>query len=537
MADEKTLFDVPLIPNEFGVVLPSPNLRRIDFSGLDYTTARRAIIEYIRTYYPQEFNDFVASNGIIMIVEILSSVVAKLSLRSDILANESTLPTATTEEAVINHLALINQRIKRQTPSVTDIEITVDNPAFTDIEIEPGTIFTAVGSDKEPVYYEVFRSPGDWNSKIIIPAGKRGIIAYGIEGRYGNPITVISGGGPNQKFTIDEANILEEPLFVTVIVGDNRESFKVISEPIERYGSTDRVVEVTFINDTTVFRFGDDVTGAAPKSGSTIEFRYRVGGGKRGRIGVGQIDTIRQLAPLPPANASVPVRFRNITPSVGGVDKESLEQAKKRAPKDYALQRSIVSATDYAQAASSYTHPAYGSVKKSVATVKASLNANTVEFFVLAEGPDGLPTAPSAGLKAGLASYLEELNVLTDSVIVSDGFIKPVNLELNVMIDRNADASVVRQKAESAITSYFNIDNWEMGESFYISNFIDVIESIDGVSYVDIFSPKDNIIPTGLPADPNSEGIGYNEIIVEGQRTTNYYYEKSPPPSGIKNSS
>lgn len=535
MTDE-TYFEVPLVPSEFGVVLPSPNLRRLDFSGLDYSTARRAIIEYIRTYYPDDFNDFVASNGIMMMIEIVSSVAAKLALRADILANEATLPTASTEEAVINHLALINQRIKRQTPATTDIEISLDNPAFTDIEIEPGSFFSSVGADKEPIYYELYRSPGDWGSKIVIPAGKRGLIAYGLEGRFGNPVTVTSGGGPNQRFTIDEANMLEEPIFVNVTVGGSTESYKVINEPIERYGSTDKVVEVIFVNDTTVFRFGDDVTGAAPLSGSVIEFRYRTGGGKRGRIGIGQIDSVRQIAPLPPANAAVPVRFRNVTPSMGGTDKESLEQAKRRAPKDYALQRSVVSATDYAQAASSYSHPVYGTVQKSVATVKSSLNANTVEFFVLAEGPDGLPTAPSIGLKNGLASYISELNVLTDNVIVSDGFVKPVDIELNIMVDRNADASVVRQKVETAITNYFNISNWEIGEAFYISNFIDIIEAIDGVSYVDLFKPVDNIIPTGLPADPNSAGIGYNELIIEGQRKTNYYYEKSPPPSGIKSS-
>ena len=87
---EETLFDLPNSPEAFGVVLPPANLRRLDFSGLDYTTARRAIIEYIRTYYPDKFNDFVASNGIIMITEIVASVVAKLSLRGDILANEAT---------------------------------------------------------------------------------------------------------------------------------------------------------------------------------------------------------------------------------------------------------------------------------------------------------------------------------------------------------------------------------------------------------------------------------------------------------------
>src|SRR4051812_3620633 len=114
MADDRTtLFEMPIAPEGFGVVLQPANLRRIDFSGLDFETARRAIIEYVRTYYPGEFNDFVASNGVIMLAEIVAAAVGKLSLRSDILANEGFINTCQTEEALSNHLALINQRIKR----------------------------------------------------------------------------------------------------------------------------------------------------------------------------------------------------------------------------------------------------------------------------------------------------------------------------------------------------------------------------------------------------------------------------------------
>src|SRR5271166_5797792 len=95
---QPTLFDLPIAPQGFGVIMPPAQLRRIDFSGLDYDTARRAIIEYIMTYYPAQFNDFVASNGYMMMIELVAAAVAKLSMRSDMLANEAFLSTATTLE-------------------------------------------------------------------------------------------------------------------------------------------------------------------------------------------------------------------------------------------------------------------------------------------------------------------------------------------------------------------------------------------------------------------------------------------------------
>lgn len=533
MADE-TLFDLPNTPDEFGVVLPPPNLRRLDFSGLDFTTSRRAGIEYIKTYFPDDFNDFVASNGMMMLLEIVASTTGKISLRGDILADEGTLPTAKTEEAVVNHLALINQRIKRQTPAVIDIEASVDQPTFTDIEIEPGTSFNTNGPDNSIVSYEIYRAPGDWSSKIVIQAGKRGVIAYGLEGLFASPVVVTSAGGPNQLYTVQDASILESPIFVVVTVGNISEDWKVITEPIERYGPTDKVVEAIFIDDRVKFRFGDDVTGQSPVSGSNIQFRYRVGGGIRGRIGVGQIDTTRQVIPLPPANAATSVRFRNVSPSSGGTNRESLEAAKRRAPRDFALQRSIVTSEDYAQVASNFSHPVFGAISKALATIRTSKNANRVEIYALAEGPDELPVTPNAGLKAGLVTYFNDLNVLTDHVVILDGALKPVDIEMAVIINRNSDASVVKERVETAVTNYFDIVNWQMGAPFYLSNFIETIKRIDGIAYIDVFNPSGNILPTGTVADPTQLGIGFNELIVEGSRKVTYYYEKNPPPGGIR---
>lgn len=521
-----TLFKLPIDPDQFGVAMTSSELRNIDFSALDYDTSRRAIIEYIKTYYPDDFNDFVASNGIMMIVDIIASTTAKLAIRSDMLANESTLPTAKTQRAVVNHLALINQRIKRQTAATVDVECTVVSPNFTDIRIPAGTRFQTLGIDNNPLYYEIYRAPGDWSSDIIIPANKRGIVAIGIEGTFAGPVTFISSGSKNQIFYISETNILEDPMFIDVTTNGVTERWEAIYEPLERYDSNSKVVEVNVVDQEAIFRFGDGITGVIPKSGSVISVTYRVGGGRRGRIGTGIIDQLKSIMPDAPANTPTSIRFRNIAPSVGGIDAETIQQAKARAPKDYALQRSIVTATDYAQVAQSFTHPYYGSVSKALATVRTSLNANLVELYVLARGVDEQPALPSLGLKQGLATFISTLNVLTDQVSILDGSIKSVDVELIVVMVRNADATIIKDKVENAITNYFDVDNWQLGQPLYVSNLIEQIKSIDGISYVDLVKPLNNILPTGRLAEPGSSGIGVNEIIALGTRKTSYYYDK-----------
>ena len=529
MAD-KTYFDVPTTPEQFGITLAPSTLRKIDFSGLDFDTSRKAIYEYIQTYFPDQFNDFVASNGIVMLVEIVASIVGKLSLRADLLANESTLPTATSEEAVVNHLALINQKIKNATSATTDIEISLTNPTFTELVLPPGIKVNATGPNNNTVTYEIFKSPNDYYSDIVIPAGKRGVIAFGIEGESVISSSSVSSGGASQVINISGDNILESPIMVTVTYGDASQDYVVVYEPIERYAANDLVVEATVFSTGLVLKFGDDVAGKSPKLGSSISVKYRVGGGIRGRLGAFVIDTTRQYRPSPPASAPVSVRFRNITASVGGTDRESIEDAKKRAPKDYAVQRSIVTAEDYAQSAKSFSHPAFGSVIKAIATVRTGRNANIIDLYVLCQGATE-PASPSAGMVLALKTYIDQLNVLTDTVEIYTGYNKPVDLVANVILNRNAEASVIKEKVESAITNFFDIANWEMGEPLYVSSLVDTINAIDGILYVDILSPINNILQSkAIALSSESTGVDLidnNQVIYLRSRKISYYYEKT----------
>jgi hypothetical protein len=536
MATEPTMFELPTDPDEFGVSLPASNLRNIDFSALDYDTSFRAIVEYLKTYYPDQINDLVASNGTMMLADLLAIATGKLSLRSDLNAREGSLATARTEAAVVNHLALINQRLLRQTPAVVDMEVTVAQPVFSDIEIEPGTKFSISGPDGKQIHYEIYRSPGDWSGKIVIPAGKRGVVAYGLEGQFASPVAITSTGTSAQQVTITDDGILEMPILLTVSAGSVTEEWSVISVPLEKYGPTDKVAEAVFFDNQLVLRFGDNLNGQIPPAGATVTVRYRTGGGTRGRIGVGLIDATSSIQPLPPASAPVSVRFRNISPSSGGTDKESIEQAKRRAPREFSLQRSVTSGEDYANAASNFHHPVFGSVSKAMATLRTSRNANAVELYVLAEGPERRPALPSDGLKLGLTTYLTERNVLTDKVIVLDGAMHPIDVEMDVFVNRNADASTIKAKVEAAVAQFFAIDNWDMGQPFYYSNLVELINQIDGVSYINLHKPSTNVLPTGtINETPVEDGLGYNELITLGTMKIAYYYERNPPPAGLRN--
>jgi hypothetical protein len=521
-----TLFDLPNSPEQIGVVLQPANLRRLDYSALDFGMMQRAMIEYIKTYFPTFFNDFVAANGIIMVTELVSYLCGLISQRGDVLFKNAFLPTAYDTYAISNHLALINNALKRATPAVVDITATVDFAALTPINIPPGTQFSLVGPDGNPVIYELYRAPGDFSSNVTIPPGKRGVVGYGLEGSFATPFFFQSAGGTSQTVQVDGSNILSDPIFVEL--QNNNEYIpwqRLVS--VATAGPNDTVYQVAFNTTGMLITFGDNIAGKAPLSGQTFRIRYRTGGGQRGRIASSAINESRSLSPDAPVTAPVQVTFQNLTPSSGGIDAESAEVAKVRAPAESATLGAAVTASDYAVLAKGFNHAIFGSVLKAVATLRTSLNANLVELYVLAAGPENVPVLPSAGLKQGIVTYFDDINVLTDEIRALDGAIKAVSLRADVIINRNADPTQVKSQVDSAIQAFFDVSKWDMGQELYLASLYEVVQTVDGVKFCKFYEPVDDILASNvIDTETGESQIGFNQIITLGQTNIKFYFEK-----------
>tara|TARA_R100001244_G_scaffold25113_3_gene25519 strand:+ start:26749 stop:28389 length:1641 start_codon:yes stop_codon:yes gene_type:complete len=525
-APVNTFFNLPIDPDEFGVVLDPPNLRRIDFSALEFEEMRRALIEYIRTYFPELFNDFISSNGVIMLVELVSYLADLLSQRSDIIADEAFLPTAQTETAVSQHLELINNEFQRQTPAVVDIEVSLGSEVATTVNIPSGVRFNILGADGNPLIYELFRAPNDFTSPISIFPGSRGIIGFGIEGQFATPFVFESAGGPNQSVEVLGTTILSDPITLDVQTGAQTTRWKKV-DTLEKSGPNDEVFEVRFSEDRMTVRFGDDKAGKALLAGQIGNLNYRFGGGVRGRISPKTINETRPITPEAPASAAVEVLFRNPSASNGGTNKETIQEAKVRAPKESATLGSATSGEDYAILSREFSHPVFGSVLKSVATVKTSLNANIVFTHILAAGPDDIPVLSSLGLKQALQSSLEDINVLTDEVRVVDAAIKPITFKANVIVDRSYDPSLIRDRVNVAVDEFFSQSSFDLGQPLYLSQLNDLLQSLDGVKYINIKEPVDDILQSseGSITAPDNQ-VGFDELITLGDLQIKIYGDK-----------
>lgn len=551
-----TVVSIPIAPEEIGVSLEPAQLRRIDFSALDFEALRRASVEYVRTYFPEDFNDFVLSNGFVMFMEIVSAVGNILSERSDVIADEAFLPTAQSRNAVSQHLELIGQELQRPTPATVNIECSIPAPNGFDAKIPAGLLFSVSAPDGGTVEYELYRSPGDFDGDIVIPRNTRGVIAYGIEGKFASPIQEISSGELNQTLEILGTDVLDDPIIVTIVTGETETQWSRI-DFIQLAGPNDEAYEIRHLDDRTLVVFGDNLTGKSPIEGQRIRVRYRRGGGIRGRIGTSAINEARPIGQV--GFAAQTVSFRNVDPSIGGRDEESLESAKRRAPRQYAAHDNAATADDYISLSEGFSHPVFGTVSKASAAIRTGIDAdvnevvrkireapsdqaaavyllgnyvnrNIVELYVLQENGE-TPVVPSNGLKSSLKTSLDEVNVFTDELRVLDGLLRPINIDARVIVSRNVDAAIVKEQVDLAIRTVFDIFNIQMGQGFNKSELTTAIQSVPGVKSVTLFEPTDDYPSSGVvtnpevPVEERPQSIGVNEIYVLGSQNLQFFYE------------
>lgn len=87
--------------------------KEVDFQSYDYQTVRKTMIDYIRTYYPEDFNDFIESSEYIALIDLISYLTQSMSFRVDLNARENFLETAQRRESILRLAKMLNYNVKR----------------------------------------------------------------------------------------------------------------------------------------------------------------------------------------------------------------------------------------------------------------------------------------------------------------------------------------------------------------------------------------------------------------------------------------
>ena len=89
----------------------------IDYTAYDFDTLKQSLINYLQTYYPEDFNDYIESSEFIAIIEMIAYFGTSLAFRTDLNSRENFIDTAERRESIIRLAQMVNYVPRRNIPA------------------------------------------------------------------------------------------------------------------------------------------------------------------------------------------------------------------------------------------------------------------------------------------------------------------------------------------------------------------------------------------------------------------------------------
>ena len=321
-----------------------------------------------------------------------------------------------------------------------------------------------------------------------------------------NEILGRSDGSPGQIFQLERAPILARVPEETVqIWRADLDKWETWTEVEDFGGSNAEDLHFTCDGTTGEICFGPALRqpdgtvhryGAIPPRGAEIRFSsYRYGGGTVGNVRAGMITELK--VPIPYVD-----RATNRAPASGGVDAESLEDAKLRAPHVLRTRRRAVTTDDFEH----LVRQAFAAEVARVRCLQASLpgadgQPGPGQIYILAIPrlpehlaagyvPEGQLTL-SDELQKEIEAYLDEHRLLTAQLTVRAPDYKRVSVTLEVQARAEADPRRVEHDISTELESLLNPfvggtegKGWPFGRDLYLSDLYACVQRIEGVEYI-----------------------------------------------------
>ena len=92
------------------------SFRNADFQSYDFENLRRTMITYLRTNYPEDFNDYIESSEYLALVDLIAFLGQSIAFRVDLNARENFLELAERRDSILRLARLISYNAKRNIP-------------------------------------------------------------------------------------------------------------------------------------------------------------------------------------------------------------------------------------------------------------------------------------------------------------------------------------------------------------------------------------------------------------------------------------
>tara|TARA_R110000803_G_scaffold25524_4_gene60985 strand:- start:790 stop:5001 length:4212 start_codon:yes stop_codon:yes gene_type:complete len=90
---------------------------QVNYQAYDFDTMRGAMVDYVKTNFPENFNDYIESSEFIAIIELLAYLSQSLAFRMDVNTRENFLETAERKDSVFKLARMLGYNPKRNIPA------------------------------------------------------------------------------------------------------------------------------------------------------------------------------------------------------------------------------------------------------------------------------------------------------------------------------------------------------------------------------------------------------------------------------------
>lgn len=243
--------------------------------------------------------------------------------------------------------------------------------------------------------------------------------------------------------------------------------------------SANEFVVETDTDGSAYLRFGDDQLGKRPDADTRFTATYRVGNGVAGNVGAESLAHI-----VTGLNAVALVR--NPLPAQGGVEPETIEDVRQRAPAAFRTQERAVTEADYAAVAERDPR-----VQRAAATFRWTGSWHTV--FLTVDRLGGLPVDDA--FESGIRQFVERYRMAGYDLEVDGPRFVSLEIEMHVC----AQPDYFRSDVQAALLEIFSNqilpdgrrgvfhpDNFTFGQPVYLSPLYAAAQDVAGVASVQI---------------------------------------------------
>ena len=443
----------------------------VSYSNKDYESLRQELLARV-PQLTDRWTDFNESDLGVVLLELFCGVGDMLAYYLDAQAAEAFLPTVRQRQNVISLCKLINYRLDTPVAATTTLRFSLSSALDGDLTIPAGTVCKASLDDGD-VDFETIEDVVLARGCLSVEVGARQGTRKGEE--------FAGTGDSNQRFALSSTSIAQGS--VKVRVGDNdweEARFFIDSAPDSKHFQ----VETDGLDVTHVV-FGDGIHGAIPPIGKTIKVEYLETLGSKGNISTNLVTEL--VTPVYYDGTIMQLVVNNAIPATNGSDREILEHAKLQAPAELRSLWKAVTKDDYKALAEGFP----GIAK---AQVLDSNDCANIRYYQvnMAVAPNG-GGLPSPTLKRELAEFIESRKVITIEVNLFDPCYRPVSIDAEVYVYQAEDTNTVRRRIEEALQAFFSFDKLVFGQSVYFSDVVSLLDGIQGVSHVTMFSPQTDV--------------------------------------------